>query len=84
MNNAQIVAVPNRVHDRPDSFRCLLLRVILFLNDAVEKLTSLEQLQHQVDIICLIKDFVNLQDVRVVQLRQNVYFSLQLNLIVLF
>ena len=66
MHNTLFMAMVNALNNLLKDMACLLLAEELLLHDHVEKLTSLAQLCHQVDIFGIHEVLVELQNVWVV------------------
>lgn len=64
------------VDDGPDHVGGFLLVVGLLLDDAVEQLSSRHEFQDHVELVLLVVDLVELDDVRVVDLRRWVVAGL--------
>lgn len=72
MDNAHGVAVTNSVNNGSDGVSCLFLRVVLLLHDSVEQLTACHEFHNQVQAVTLVENLEKLDDVGVVELREDV------------
>ena len=68
MNDSKSMTVFNGVDDWADGVGGLFLRVVFFLDDAVEELAPGHALEHQVHAARLVEDLVELDDVGMVDL----------------
>lgn len=65
---SQRVTIFDAVDDGTDRVRRLLLGVVFLLHNAVEELSARHVLQHQVDVLLVLKYLVQLHYVRMVDL----------------
>ena len=77
------VTVANRIDDRSNRVRGQLFTEKFLLDDPLEKLTALHQLHHHIEFIFGVVDFVELHDVRVVDLGKDLDFISEIELLVL-
>ena len=81
MANIFLVAVVDGVNDRFGSISGLELRELLLLQDLVEQLTSVHQFHDKAPVPLVLKDIYELDNARMVDLLQNINFSLHGSLV---
>ena len=72
MHDSLLVQILQRPEKLSDYYGRVPLNVMPLLDDAIEELSSLEQLQHEVDVELSLVDFIEFDDVRMVEVPHDV------------
>lgn len=73
VNNAHVVAVPDRVNNSLDAIASVVLRELLDGKDLVEQLATGHKLHDEAPMSVVLKDVVKSHNVRMIDLLENVY-----------
>jgi len=73
MHDVPLVAVSKREEDLPHNVGCVGFGKALTLDDLVEELAAFAQFSDEVELSIVLEDFLQLHNVRVVNLRQKLY-----------
>ena len=75
------VTVVESQHDLLKDYLCLFFSEVTFLNDFVEKLSTCAELGDHVDVPIILKRFVELYDIRVIELPEDLDLVQKLNFV---